>query len=331
MDSYLNIAEDILGRFNVPLTAKQILSYAKEYNLVPSHLHGKTQHKTLQARISEDILLRRWRSSFMRTEPGHFVLRSRAENLLELNGGRLDEFPAPRRSDQLRQFNVLCANINWSKYEDDFQKRGQTFSFESLQNFNFEYRKLADIWNSPDYSFARLFVMMVRDNKIAVFGPNHSKKSPDGSSSEKAIGLSGYIKDEDANLFSSDKFGLTEAIHRTVIEQFHMLLPQNKLLELAKVSIKGLLRTPTSEKENSFLVVASFECPIEFDLVRQMGKTSGSEWSPAPDRRNDLDEFETISKMVISSGILTSMGEHEETDCNINPTRRRTNHSAAHR
>jgi hypothetical protein len=328
VDSYLNIAEDVLGRLDGPLTAKQILNYARELKIIPSHLHGKTQHKTLQARISEDILHRRWRSPFMRTEPGHFVLRTRIKDSVAQHG-RFDEFPAPRRSDQLRQFNVLCANINWESLDTNFHLLGQSPSMDFLRQHNVEYKKLADVWHRADYSFARLFVMMVRDNKVAVFGSNRAKKSGDSVNPEKAIGLAGYVKDEDANLFSSDVFGLTEAIHRTVLEQFHMVLPQNKLLEMARVSIKGILRTPEPLKENSFLVVASFECPIEFDVIRQIGNSYGSEWSAAADRRNDLSDFESISRMVISSGMLNSVGKNEETDSRVNSAGRRANYSTA--
>src|ERR1700693_1080197 len=42
---------------------------------VPPHLHGKSQHKTLQARMSEDIITRRDHSLFFRTAPGRFFLR----------------------------------------------------------------------------------------------------------------------------------------------------------------------------------------------------------------------------------------------------------------
>lgn len=50
------------------------LSYATE--MVPWHLHGATQHKTLHARLSEDISQNLEASRFYRTGPGRFFLRA---------------------------------------------------------------------------------------------------------------------------------------------------------------------------------------------------------------------------------------------------------------
>jgi hypothetical protein len=75
LDSYLNIAETVLGHARQPLSAREILKHAYTDRLVPSHLFGRTQYKTLGARLSEDILIRRERSAFFRANPGRFFLR----------------------------------------------------------------------------------------------------------------------------------------------------------------------------------------------------------------------------------------------------------------
>lgn len=74
-DSYLTLAESVLRRQKTPLSAKQILELGYLYYEVPRHLHGRTQHKTLGARLSEDILNFKKRSRFFRTSPGRFFLR----------------------------------------------------------------------------------------------------------------------------------------------------------------------------------------------------------------------------------------------------------------
>ena len=56
------------------MTAKAILNAAYRTGIVPDHLHGKTQHKTLQARLSEEILHFKRDGRFFRTEPGFFFL-----------------------------------------------------------------------------------------------------------------------------------------------------------------------------------------------------------------------------------------------------------------
>ena len=56
------------------MSAREIIQRAYVMNLVPRHLHGKTQHKTLTARISEDILKNRDNSIFFRPYPGRYFL-----------------------------------------------------------------------------------------------------------------------------------------------------------------------------------------------------------------------------------------------------------------
>ena len=75
MDSYLQIAETVLRDARRPLSPKAMLEFAYRADLVPAHLHGKTQHKTLHARLSEEIVERRENSPFFRSAPGVFFLR----------------------------------------------------------------------------------------------------------------------------------------------------------------------------------------------------------------------------------------------------------------
>jgi HB1, ASXL, restriction endonuclease HTH domain len=75
LDAYLQIAESILKIERRPLSARAILAAAYRHGLVPMHLHGNTQHKTLGARISEDIITLHDDSLFFRTAPGRFFLR----------------------------------------------------------------------------------------------------------------------------------------------------------------------------------------------------------------------------------------------------------------
>jgi hypothetical protein len=74
-DNYLSIARRVLQSARRPLTPREIMVEAFKSGFVPNHLHGRTQHKTLQARLSENILKQREQSAFFRTSPGRFFLR----------------------------------------------------------------------------------------------------------------------------------------------------------------------------------------------------------------------------------------------------------------
>ena len=114
LESYLQIAKVVLRSTRRPMSARAILEVAYQAGVVPAHLYGKTQHKTLQARLSEDILHRRETSAFYRTEPGQFFL-------IELLGDPEipDEwkkpFPARRRTRDLKRDNTLAIKKSFIK------------------------------------------------------------------------------------------------------------------------------------------------------------------------------------------------------------------------
>ncbi len=100
MDAYLDIAVTILRAERRPLSSHAILAEAHRAGLVPPTLYGKTQHKTLGARISEDILSHRDRSRFFRTAPGRYFLREFLEDP-SIPKEHRRPFPARRRIREL--------------------------------------------------------------------------------------------------------------------------------------------------------------------------------------------------------------------------------------
>src|SRR5262245_60488185 len=103
MNSYLTIAAKVLREARQPLSASQILKAAYQLQIVPATLYGKTQHKTLHARLAEDILRHRNKSIFIRTEPGRFFLRSLLHDRT-ISPRHKKEYIAPLRADQLENF-----------------------------------------------------------------------------------------------------------------------------------------------------------------------------------------------------------------------------------
>ena len=77
-DSYLQLAEEVLKARGKPLSAQSILSEAKRFGLMPKHLTGPTKHKTLQARISDNINSLQKDSRFYRVGVGKYFLRELA-------------------------------------------------------------------------------------------------------------------------------------------------------------------------------------------------------------------------------------------------------------
>ncbi|MEM9683610.1 MAG: HTH domain-containing protein, partial [Pseudomonadota bacterium] len=112
MDAYLEIAESVIRATKRPMTAKAIISAAYRAGVVPQHLYGKTQDKTLQARLSEHILCHKFDGVFFRTEPGHFFLTDLLSDPSVPEKFK-QPFSARRRTRDLYSSPVLAIEVSY--------------------------------------------------------------------------------------------------------------------------------------------------------------------------------------------------------------------------
>ncbi len=131
--TYLWAAEVVLRKHKRPLRAHEIVSYAQEQGLFSGEMHSRTPQKSMQARLSLDILNKGEQSVFIRTAPGMFYLRefladSALISLTEDTGLGTPTKPilyaAPRRAPLTATERVLA--IPRSHYEQlhDFDDGG---------------------------------------------------------------------------------------------------------------------------------------------------------------------------------------------------------------
>jgi HB1, ASXL, restriction endonuclease HTH domain len=113
--TYLRVAEIVLASALSPLKAREIVERGIERGLFGDHTLSRTPEKSMQARLSMDILNGVNNSKFARTERGRFTLRS---NLLEAAGfpedtnsiAQISEYVAERRILRTPKEEVLCAS-----------------------------------------------------------------------------------------------------------------------------------------------------------------------------------------------------------------------------
>ncbi|TQL14661.1 HB1/ASXL restriction endonuclease-like protein with HTH domain [Zymomonas mobilis] len=79
-NSYLKICYNVIKQEKRPLRAKEIVEIALKSGMMPHHLYGKTQQKTIHARISEHIKKHQMNSLFFRVSAGHFYITNPEED-----------------------------------------------------------------------------------------------------------------------------------------------------------------------------------------------------------------------------------------------------------
>jgi len=205
-DSYLEAARAVLRARGKPLSAREIIREAKKYSLLAPHLHGATMHKTLQARLSEDILKHRFRSAFYRTSPVIFFLRE-LSNDPNISSKITNEFFAPRRQKSIRRQRVLCAPIQMVRNLPSSTKK--VFLFLNLfgsEAASYVVKKIAN--SNPNLAQLATFCTVIMNNKILAHRVGAYAASIDNSGHPTVLGFKSYVSEFDLDLLNDDLVGL---------------------------------------------------------------------------------------------------------------------------
>jgi hypothetical protein len=297
LDAYLDLAVEVLRAERRPLSPKAILSAAYRLSNVPNHLHGKTQHKTLQARISEDIVERREHSLFFRTGPGRFFLREFLSDTSIPDEYRRP-FPTRRRSRELVLGPALAIEASILK---EIAKENTPIDpdaiFSLLKQNKHSY---LDPRKEPrDMVFFRAFVSVHREHEILTYRVGRYRDDRDSFMLKRSIGFSTFINIDQHTLFNLDDFGITDSGIRAVKTDLDIPdVPSNRT---DKASLGYFLWCSAHDGSTNLLAVIRFQCPIWFEPTKRRLALNDLQWLDSKTPPNDVNDFDPWSKMVMLS------------------------------
>lgn len=291
MNSYLQMSFAVLSKSRVPMSAREILEAAYRLQLVPDHLFGQTQHKTLHARLSEDILRNRNNSVFTRTAPGRFALRSQMPKAGQSKG----EYVAPPRLYQLKHFHVLCADALELEAVVHGNRGLILFSLVSRH-----FRKQVLLRRAEhDVGLVRLRLLVIIRYRDLIL----TLAALDGADmgSGRSLGLLGYVKGDDADLFSTEAFGIDAAARRTVAEQ--STAPRKTIDALAQRTTSETLRcmpvAGPDQQAGSLIMLTEFECLDPDEFIGHVPANRSPRWTRVPAEMNDISGLEPVSRHLM--------------------------------
>jgi len=301
MDNYLEIARKVLREARQPLSARQILKSAYQLQIVPRDLYGRTQHKTLHARLSTDILRQRSKSDFYRSGPGRFFLRS-------LIGGHTGparyrlEYTAPLRAVQLGRFDALA--FPRTEVASVALCHRSRVSVDDLMSLSWRYARMDDLRRDARLLPFRFLVVIVDDDRVVL---SHRRPLGDGDlARQAALGVKGVVRREDRSFFSPDEAGLADAAVRTIMQSLD--LPRTLVSALEDVSRWSAPITLYEEGEepaaDDLIAILAFRCSGIPEVIKAIDAMATSEWHHLPIRTNDLDRFERWSARLIGDASL---------------------------
>ncbi|MDO5758370.1 MAG: HTH domain-containing protein [Rhodobacterales bacterium] len=299
-DTYLDLARKVLLVERCPLSAKSILDKALISGGLPPHLYGRTPHKTLQARLSEDILSRRSRSQFFRTEAGKFFLREFLEDP-RVPDEMKTEYPAPRRSLQLENRSVLAVSRqDWAcKFArktvvdaEDFRAR--------FDDSELKYLSTEELKEEVDYLPVLSFVLVHRDMRVLSYMIGRLRAGGDPLNRPRSIGFGGYVLEDHRDITYDAFFGILESGITILADGVGMPL---EVAEKARYGGELVPRTCVISKthlgEEAIFAIADYKCTGTFDPGRPNLSFTGLKWLEKFSMPNDVSNFDPLSLLML--------------------------------
>ncbi len=298
MDSYLDIAQTVLQAARRPLSAKTMIDMAYEAGVVPPHLHGRTQHKTLQARLSEDILHRRETSLFYRTEPGHFALKTFLDDPSIPEEWKVP-FPARRRTRDLKRRHAIAISKSIAA---GIGKRLANFEsvFGQAEDKGAVTSMHPDEMSSQGYCAVWTFSMVRRADCVLSYRIGRYRDDRDSFANRRSIGFPGALAADDVSLFSRDRLGVEDCAITVLQFDLDLSLAAFSGTTGRRPSIDGVIAVEGPEGVLDVVVILSWHCPDWFEPTTRRLSLNEPTWLRAKTRLNNMDDFEPWSARVLT-------------------------------
>lgn len=297
MDSYLDIAHKVLRASRRPMSAQGILNAAYRAQIVPEHLRGKTQHKTLQARLSEDILHHRSSSLFYRTEPGLFFI---CELISDPNIPEKfkEVFPARRRTRDLQNENALGISREYLK---SWREGPDGWDLVEMLADAERHEAVRYLPPSGDAEYATLwtFSLVRRNDEVLSYRIGRYRDDREAFANKRTIGFPGAVTVSDRSLFSQEDYGATENALRVLM--LDLDLSSHSFLDekLTKPSPLFTFEAEGDDGVTVLLVVLEWTCPDWFEPTTRRLSLNDPCWLKLSVQPNNIDDFEPWSKTTL--------------------------------
>ncbi len=302
MDSYLDIAHKVLRASRRPMSAKGILDAAYRAKIVPEHLRGSTQHKTLQARLSEDILHHRLSSLFYRTEPGIFFL---CELISDPNIPEKfkEKFPARRRTRDLQKESALGIRRSFLK---DWLEHSDCHSLGKMIAAAEQHEAVKYVPVSGDSNYASVwtFSLVRRNREVLSYRIGRYRDDREAFANKKTIGFPGAVTVGDRSLFSQEDYGATENALGILLLDLDLSSQSFANENPAKPTPIFVLEAEGEDGVSVLLIVMEWKCPDWFEPTTKKLSLNDPCWLNLSVPPNNIDDFEPWSQTTLRK-ILT--------------------------
>jgi len=297
VDSYLDIAQKVLHASRRPMSARGILDAAYRAEIVPEHLKGKTQHKTLQARLSEDILHHRSSSLFFRTEPGVFFLCELIPDP-QIPEKFKEKFQARRRTRDLRKDSPLGLRRSFLR---SWIKGNGSNDVSSIFEEAEKHDSLKYLPGSTDQEFAAVwtFSLVKKKSKVLSYRIGRYRDDREAFANKRTIGFPGLVTACDRTLFSQGDYGATDNALAVLLLDLDLSAHSFEKGEISKPRKRHIIEAEGDDGISVALLILEWHCPDWFEPTTMRLSLNDPCWLDLSVSPNNLDDFEPWSKSTL--------------------------------
>lgn len=301
MDSYLKIAEQVLRAARRPLGPRAILNAAYLSELVPPSLYGKTQHKTLQARLSEDILFNRERSAFFRCAPGKFFLRELMHDPT-LPVEYRTPIVARRRARELKTPAALAFKLSdLTAQPSQSRALDSSLIYGLIEDGRYSY---VDPTSPPsDSAVVWSFVFVLRSCEVLTYRLGRYRETRDSFFNHRSLGFFSLVSQQDSSLFDALDAGICSSGLRAAKMDLDILFdcPGDPMPTSLSRTPEFVLAPQAPDAHPCLLSLVPFDCPIWFEPTKRRLAINDLSWMGLESPPNNLEDFEPWSRQVVGN------------------------------
>ena len=229
--TYLRVAETVLSKALSPLKAREIVDRGIDQGLFGDHVMSRTPEKSMQARLSIDILTRGQQSRFARTSKGRFTIRAKLANATLVPDfandldGPTTEYLAERRVLRTPKEEVLCVKESSFSELLTFQgvdtDPGEILT-QLLQPKNIKYVARSEAETRNDAKQFITYVLVQCGQRLLFFKRSYLSRAAEFLRGSKCVGFGGHVSAADMDILSHSDHGLSFCARRELSEELKL-------------------------------------------------------------------------------------------------------------
>ena len=287
------------------LRPREILQEAYLTKLVPWHLHGSRQDKTLHARLSEDIARNRENSRFFRTAAGTFFLRRLMSDLTLPERDRTEYFAPPRRKE-LAKNAVLALEMDAASGRGGVSSVPAALIVRLLREGRYRYLSYPEIAAARKVAAVHSFLIVYRHEQVLSFRTGKFFPATDPLYGRRSVGIGGAVFAPDVDMLFESLVGI---VANGISELCYGVGLPRRLAERARYNNEvrpwlGVHYRRTGDAAPILHVVMGYPCPADFTPAKAALSLNDIRWVDAGNPGNNVEDYDPTSRHLFIGGLI---------------------------